>query len=435
MLRLIAVVALGASLSAAASEPWTLERALSHTLANSPDARLARQRIVAAKAALDQAKAAFWPQVQVQSSYMGSDNPMLVFGSILNQEAFSPSLDFNRVPDVDNLNVKGLVTAPLYTGGQMASRRKAARANSQATEFEAEAVRNALAFEVARAFHTIHKARAFIEATEAAVRAYESNLAIAQRRFEAGTLLHADVLDVEVRLAQAREDLVRSRNALVFSERVLRNLIGLEETEFAVSLDVPSVAPPDAGEVGTCPELAAARSRENAAEASVRAARGGYYPTLSAFGSLDYDRGWRLEGEGESWTAGALLQWNLWDGQLTRAKVAEARASQESANEQERKVRLAIDLEIEQARIGLNESTERLQVTEKAVAKAAESVELTRARFEQGLCLASQLLDAETALTGTRVRRAEAEADRRIAIAALRKALGLPQLQTDSASK
>ena len=162
MLRLIAVVALGASLSAAASEPWTLERALSHTLANSPDARLARQRIVAAKAALDQAKAAFWPQVQVQSSYMGSDNPMLVFGSILNQEAFSPSLDFNRVPDVDNLNVKGLVTAPLYTGGQMASRRKAARANSQATEFEAEAVRNALAFEVARAFHTIHKARAFI---------------------------------------------------------------------------------------------------------------------------------------------------------------------------------------------------------------------------------------------------------------------------------
>jgi outer membrane protein TolC len=98
-------------------------------------------------------------------------------------------------------------------------------------------------------------------------------------------------------------------------------------------------------------------------------------------------------------------------------------------------VRLAIDLEIEQARIGLNESTERLQVTEKAVAKAAESVELTRARFEQGLCLASQLLDAETALTGTRVRRAEAEADRRIAIAALRKALGLPQLQTDSASK
>jgi outer membrane protein TolC len=38
------------------------------------------------------------------------------------------------------------------------------------------------------------------------------------------------------------------------------------------------------------------------------------------------------------------------------------------------------------------------------------------------------LIDAEAALLAARVRRAEAEADRQIAIAALRKALGLPQL-------
>ena len=37
-------------------------------------------------------------------------------------------------------------------------------------------------------------------------------------------------------------------------------------------------------------------------------------------------------------------------------------------------------------------------------------------------------MDAETALVNARVRRAEAEADQRIAVAALRKALGLPQL-------
>jgi outer membrane protein TolC len=53
---------------------------------------------------------------------------------------------------------------------------------------------------------------------------------------------------------------------------------------------------------------------------------------------------------------------------------------------------------------------------------------LTRARFEQGLALATQLIDAETALTAVRARRAEAEADQRIAVAALRKALGLGQL-------
>jgi outer membrane protein TolC len=44
--------------------------------------------------------------------------------------------------------------------------------------------------------------------------------------------------------------------------------------------------------------------------------------------------------------------------------------------------------------------------------------------------LATQLIDAETALTAARVRRAEAEADERIAVAALRKALGLPQIES-----
>jgi hypothetical protein len=55
---------------------------------------------------------------------------------------------------------------------------------------------------------------------------------------------------------------------------------------------------------------------------------------------------------------------------------------------------------------------------------------VTRARFSQGLALATQLIDAETALTAARVRRAEAEADERIAVAALRKALGLPQIES-----
>ena len=57
-----------------------------------------------------------------------------------------------------------------------------------------------------------------------------------------------------------------------------------------------------------------------------------------------------------------------------------------------------------------------------------ESANLTRARFDQGQSLAAQLMDAETALIAARVRRAEAQADQRIAVAALRKALALPQL-------
>jgi outer membrane protein TolC len=422
--------------NAGAADPkdvWTLERALDYALTHNPDARIAEQRIVAAQAGLEQANAAFWPRLQVQSGYTRTDNPMTAFGSLLNQRSFSPSLNFNDVPDVDHLNARGLVTVPLYAGGRNLAARRSAKAGTEAAKLESAAVRHALGFEVSRAFHTVLKTRQFVLATEAAANSFERNLIIANRRLEGGTLLKSDVLDVEVRLAQAREDLVRARNASTLAARSLRNLLGLEEGEFIVADTAPAVSVPGRGDFARRPELAAAREREAAAEAHARGARSGYLPRVSAFGSYDSDYGWVTRGDGRSYTAGVMAQWDLWDGFSTRAKVREARAQVETSREEQRKLRLALEFEIEQARLGLQSADQRLAVTGKAVEQAAESASLTRHRFEQGLALSTQLIDSESALVAMRVRRAEAESDHRIAIAALRKALALPQLDAPPA--
>ena len=424
------------SSAAFGAEPWTLERALEYALAHNPDTQLARQRVAAAQAGLEQANAAFWPRLQFQSSYTRTDNPMMVFGSILNQRAYpSAGINFNDVPDVDDLNARGLATVPLYAGGKNKAGRETAKANAEAARQDNEAVRNALGFEVSRAFYSVLKSRQFIKAAEAAVNSFESNLNIARKRLDGGTLLKTDVLDIEVRLAQAREDLVRARNANALAGRSLRNLLGIEDGEFVVADTAPTVTAPDSGDFSPRAELAAARQRERAAQEQVRGAKSGYIPRVNAFGSLDYDYGWKYENGGGSYTAGALLQWDLWDGKLTKAKVREANANLESAREEQRKLRLALDLEVEQARLELKSANERLIVTQQAVSQASESAELTRVRFQQGAAISTQLMDAETALLSARVRRAEAEADQQIAVAALRKALALPQLDSKSNSE
>ncbi len=423
-------------LRAQEAEPWTLERSLEYALAHNPDARIAQQRIAAAQAGLDQADSAFWPKLQIQSSYTRTDNPMQVFGSILNQRAYSTSLNFNDVPEVDNWNVRGLVTVPIYAGGRNIAGRESAQANAEAAKLDEAAIRNALGFEVARTFHTVLKTRQFIRAAEAAVHALETNLSIAHQRLEGGTLLKSDALDIEVRLAQAREDLVRARNANTLAVRALRHLLGIESGEFLVADTVPELrVPEDSSEVTRRSELGAARARERAAQASLRGARSGYLPRVSAFASLDYDVGWETGGEGESYTAGVMAQWDLWDGFSTRSQVRESRAHLATAREEQRKLRLALAFEVEQARLELDAANERLSVTEKTIEQATESAGLTRKRFEQGAALASQLLDAESALLAARVRRAQAEADQQIAVAALRKAIALPQLETQPPAK
>ncbi len=435
LLSLALLTAVAFSVSVRAAEQWTLESALDYALGHNPDARIAQQRVAAAQAGLEQANSALWPKLQVQSGYIRTDNPMLAFGSILNQRSYSSSLDFNDVPDVDNLNARGIVTVPLYAGGRNVAGRKAAKANSEAAKQDSAALRNALGFEVSRAFLTVLKTREFVRATEAAVNSYESNLTVANKRLDGGTLLKADVLDVEVRLAQAREDLVRARNAITLATRALRNLLGIEDGEFTVADSAPVVSAPNSGDFTQRPELAAARERESAAQSQVRGSKSGYQPRVSAFGSLDYDYGWVTQGDGKSYTAGVMLQWDLWDGFATRSKAREANANLESAREAQRKLRLALDFEVEQARLDLKAADERLAVSSKTIEQAAESAKLTRGRFEQGLALSTQLIDSETALVAARVRRAEAESDQRIAVAALRKALALPQLDSRPTAK
>jgi outer membrane protein TolC len=134
------------------------------------------------------------------------------------------------------------------------------------------------------------------------------------------------------------------------ANRALRNLLGIEGGDFEIVDNAPSAAAPDSGDFSGGAELFAVRHRERAAEEQVRGANAGYLPRISAFGSLNYDYGPKFESGGGSYTAGALLQWDIWDGNLTRAKAQEARPNLESAREEHRKVRLALGLEIEQAR-------------------------------------------------------------------------------------
>jgi outer membrane protein TolC len=420
-----------AVITGATAETWTLERALAFARTNSPDTRIALQRALAAQAGLEQANSGFWPRLSLQSSYTRTDNPMLGFGNILNQRAYSSSIDFNDVPDTDNLNVRGVLGVPLYTGGRISADKRAARADSTAARLEAEAVRQTVSAEVARAFFIVQKTRQFIVAASAAVDSYATNLAMVHQRLAAGTALRTDVLDLEVRLAQSREDLIRARNANTLAQRVLQNLLGLEEQDFHVAESAPSLQVPPDNAAAIRPEFTAAAERTRAANEQVRGARSGYLPQVTGFGSLDYDRGWVTDGDGESYTAGVQLQWDLWDGRLTRGKVSEANANASAAREQERKLRLAVSLETQQARLELQQANERLEVGEKTVAQAEESLSLTRDRFTQGLALATQLIDAQTALTAAQVRRADAQADVQISTAALRRALGFSILDSD----
>lgn len=430
------VTALLASVPAVAA-PWTAAQAVDTALQNHPDAALARARVQAAEAMIEQARAAWMPQVSVSGRYTQTDSPMQAFGSILNQRAFNPGLDFNHPGQIDNLNLTGTVGYNLYAGGRATASRKAAEAGARAAAQDLRVAHQQLATEAIKALLNLRKAREAVGAIESGVHAYAAALANARLRFDAGQVLKADLLSLEVLHAQTREQLTHARHGAALAERAFLFVLGRaptpgESVELAGAdpvLDALTV--PATTDVTARPELTGLQERVAAAEKMIDVARGSRRPNVNAFASYQHDRGWKLDRHGNSWLAGLAVEVNLFDGGQTSGKIHQAEAELAQVKQMLRKAELGLALEADQARLAHTAALERLTVSAQTVAHAEESATLSRARFEQGALLASDLIAVESRLLDARLRRTLAEADERIALAELHRAVGLTPLASN----
>jgi outer membrane protein len=416
-----------------AAEEWSLDRAVATALQHNPDAGAARARVEGAQAMLQQAQSAWRPQLSLSGRYTDTNSPMLAFGSILNQRAFNFGLDFNHPGQIDNLNATGTVAYNLYAGGRATAHRTAARAGAEAADLDLRAAQHRLAVEVIRAALNLRQARDAVTTVDSGVRSYEAAVSAARARFEAGGLLKADLLSLEVQLAQTRESFSSARHGAALAARAFQYLLGLETTDQSVELldHDPALARltvPATGDFSQRPELLGVQARVRAATAMVEAARGAHRPTVNAFASYQYDQGWKTASHGDSWLAGVAVDLNIFDGGQTNGKIRQSRAELAEVQEVARKSALGISLEVEQARLAHEDAVERLAVSSRAVEQAVESAALTRARFEKEALLTADLIGAETRLLEARLRRTAAAADERVAVVELRRALGLTPL-------
>ena len=391
------------------------------------------QRAEASEAMVEQARSAWYPMVSFRGSYVQTNSPMTAFGAILNERAFGFGLDFNHPGQIDNLNATGTIAYNLYGGGRPTASLAAAHAGALASKQDIRAARNKLSAAVAEAYLDILKARESVQALEAGASAYEASVRVARARFEAGQMFKADLLSLEVQLAQTRELLASARHGAALSERAFNFVLGAENPAAPVVLsrDDPSLARltvPDTADISLRPELIGLQERVRAAESMLRAARGARQPAVNAFASYQYDQGWKLDRQADSWIAGVSLELNVFDGGLTSARIRQSASELAQAKEMLRKATLGVGLEVEQARLAYDDAHDRLSVADQAAGQAEESAALSRARFEKGLLLTAELIGAEGRLIEARTRRAFAMADELIAVADYRRSLGLPML-------
>ena len=419
-------------LAGTTAQAITLDEAIQAALDHSPTLEASARRIDAAQAMLRQAKSYYYPSIGASANYARSDNPPQAFMMTLNQRSLNmmdPAFNPNEPGDVDNL--RGSVVAQWRIFDlQRDAGKNMARFSAEASREAFAAARNQLVHEITRGFYGVLQARAFAAVQEKSVASIEESLRVAQERFAAGGTVKTDVLNLETQLAQANEDLIKSRNGAQLAVAALNAGIGAElatvanvEAPAAAALAAPPPECKDPDAFENRPEMRAATLMRQIKEQDLRKAKGGYAPTLSAFASYYQDSGNGRDYE-DSYMAGVQAEINVFDGARTRAAVQAAQAEWKAAQAEEDQARLNLRLDLQQAFLGVREAWERLEVTRKSLETAEEARRIVQEQYQQGAADVSILLQTEVGVTAMQTRNAAAQYDYLTALSNLQRAKG-----------
>lgn len=403
------------------------------------DMRIAAARTEAARQSARSASSTLYPSVSLESGVFRSNDPVAVFGTKLRQGVFGEpdfSLPALNNPDPVTDWTAGVRVAWAGLDPAVWAAADAAGREAEAVRIDGTRAREAVRLATANAYYLALRADARVRAANAAIEAAEAVHARFERRLEEGLLTEADLLQAGAELASAEAEGIAARQQQHDARRALGLVLGwpLE------TIPVPAEAmnPPSAGPVAEFApvderaDLRALDARLAAAEARTRSASRTWLPRLEAFGGFTSHGRVAFTSDASDWTVGVGLRWDAFTGMRRTAEIGRARAEATALRARQDEARRAASVEVQNARGGL-ETARRAYAANRSAAEAATAArDLMRRRFDEGLAMPSDLLDAEARLVDMEGRAIDALTRFHLAVERLRFALGDPGNDSNS---
>lgn len=424
-LKITLACMLGLAWHGAGAETVTLAQAAQVVLQNNPELAVSQARLRQAESGLQQAEGARLPKVNLSLTATRTNDALGAFGLKLGQERVTAA-DFvpatlNNPNDINNLNTRVELQAPLYTGGQIRARQDEARAYVKAAEEGESATRQRLLLETLKAYQGVHLARAYLQVARQSQTAATEHARVADSLYRQGMAVKSDRLSARVNVDNARLRVSEARRHEANALDQLKRIMG---RPLADEIDVGEEALPQlpAGNdddlralaVSQHPALKALRGEMDAAGAALDAARGTLKPQVSLMARHDWnDRNLGLDAA--SYTVAGVLSWNAFDGGMKDAAVDRAQAARLEQAAKLRQAEDGIAFQVTEARRRALEAEERVAVREAAVQDAEEAQRLTQLRYQNGLTTQVDLFTVQAQLDRARAELAQARYDRSVA--------------------
>ncbi len=385
----------------------TLQQAWDVALGANHSLKAAQESTVAAAKRLEAAKAARLPTVSLAAGYTALENTPAIKTSI-----GGPPIEF-PIADRESLSYQAMATLPLYTNGQISSGIDAADAAFSASRTQESGRTQDLKLLVAESFVGVLRTTRGLDVANSRVVSLKAHTQDVENMYEQGMVSRNDLLAAQVALADAQQAEIKVKNALDIAKSAYNRVLGRMLYQIVALDDLQPELFVEPVEVLTERAL---RQRHalialqdqilslNHQAAAIRAETG---PQIALSGGYDFQENQYQVYEGQ-WLINLGLQWKIFDGGVTRHKAAATQQQAMVLQEQYYELVTQVALQVRQYWLDVQETRERIPVTEKAIAQAEENLRVNRDRYENGLSTNTEVLDAETLRTRTQNNHANA---------------------------
>jgi len=417
----------------ALQEPVSLNDAIQIALENNPDNKIAVARIKQAKAMIEKANANFFPFLGFYTQYSQGDAPSGYLFKKIDQRLLPANTDFNSPGWYENYETGIKAGINTFNGGRDILNKKIAETDFSISQIDRKSVENSLVASVIHTYYNALAAKEYIKITRDSVSTVKSQLRLMNVRFRAGGVLKSDILSLEVRLAQAREDVLLSENRLKTTLAAFASILGVSpETEIRLKkIESREIPLPNEYIAGVAyalenrSEVNKIKERIKQSRMALDLSRAEYLPRVDLQSKYYVDDPEMAYNDSrDNWTTAVILNWDVFTGFSTKAEEEKAKARLEEMLAADLKTRLSVKLDVKNAYLKLAEAKARLDVAERSVAIAEESFKLVRKQYEGGAATITRYFEAELAFNRAKTRTTAAYYDREKALADIGRAVG-----------
>ena len=379
---------------------------------------------------LQEARSGRMPLLQASESFTNSNNPVFVFGSLLEQGRFGPQNfainSLNHPDPLSNFRSAVILRLPLFDQRQTETRITQAKIRRKQADQKTDLVEQQLRFEVVRTYYAVLVSQARLGVADEAIKTAEADEKRVQDLVETGVTVHSDLLAAQVQLSEFRQQRIQAKAEMVIALAALNAALGspinthqqLSGELLDRNFEVESVELLLSEALQNRPDYQQAIASIEASAAQVRGARGEWLPRVEAVATAGASTRYLVTGGSGDYAVGANITFNLFDAGR-KARSDQARATEAIARAQADQLANQIRFEVVRAYQQYSSARERLVVVAQVSAQASETLRIVQDRYHAGLTTITELLRAETALVRARTDMLSARYDQYIGYASV----------------